>query len=227
MKENNNTSQTKCSMKKKVSSAESTERNETAEIGVNHTSDLSPLEKALGLQIKEYRLSLDLTVALLASNAGLSPGMLSKIENGQTSPSLATLRALAGALNVPVTSLFRKFEEQRDASYVQNGQGLLIERRGSRSGHEYRLLGHTVGHKNLVEPYLITLNEGSEVFPLFQHEGQEFLYMLTGEVKYRYGNSLYHMCPGDSLFFDADAPHGPEELLQLPATFLAFIVKDS
>ena len=44
---------------------------------------------------------------------------------------------------------------------------------------------------------------------MFQHDGLEFLYVLEGEVVYRHGNNLYRMTPGDSLFFDADAPHGP------------------
>ena len=187
---------------------------------------ISPLEKAIGKQVREYRTSLGMTLASLSRTTGLSSGMLSKIENGQTSPSLATLRALAGALNVPVTALFRRFEEQRDASFVRAGQGLLIERRGSRAGHEYRLLGHSVGEKTLVEPFLITLREDSDVFPLFQHAGQEFIYMLSGEVVYRYGEKLYHLHPGDSLFFDSDAPHGPENLIALPAEFLSFIVRN-
>ncbi|MEM6987261.1 MAG: helix-turn-helix domain-containing protein [Pseudomonadota bacterium] len=187
---------------------------------------MSPLEKAIGKQVHAYRTALGMTLAALSRTTGLSTGMLSKIENGQTSPSLATLGALAAALNVPVTALFRRFEEQRDASYVRAGDGLLIERRGTRAGHEYRLLGHSLGDKTLVEPFLITLREDSEVFPLFQHAGQEFIYMLSGEVVYRYGERLYHLRPGDSLFFDSDAPHGPESLISLPAEFLAFIVRD-
>ena len=59
--------------------------------------------------------------------------MLSKIENGGTSPSLSTLQALARALNVPLTSFFADFEERRDCSYVRAGQGVLIERRGTKS----------------------------------------------------------------------------------------------
>ena len=168
---------------------------------------------------------LHMTVAEVASQAGLSPGMLSKIENGLTSPSLATLKALSGALNVPVTAFFRKYEEERDATFVKAGQGLNIERRGTRAGPQYQLLGHTVGKQVFVEPYLITLTEKSDVFPLFQHDGVEFIYMLAGEVIYRHGDQTYRLCPGDSLFFDADAPHGPEELVTLPIRFLATIVE--
>jgi transcriptional regulator with XRE-family HTH domain len=182
------------------------------------------LERAIGNQAREYRRKLDMTVVDLARQAGLSPGMLSKIENGLTSPSLATLEALARALQVPVTALFRKFEEHRDATYVRAGEGLMIDRRGSRAGHRYQMLGHSVGKAIAVEPYLVTLTEESEVFPLFQHVGVEFVYLLSGEVVYRHSDKLYRMKPGDSLFFDADAPHGPEELIRLPIRLLSVIV---
>ena len=183
------------------------------------------LELAIGRQVRHFRQQLDLTVAEVARRAGMSRGMLSKIENGMTSPSLATLQALSRALNVPVTSLFRKYEEQRDATYVKAEQGLTIERRGSRAGHQYQLLGHTIGKGLAVEPYIVTLTEKSEVFPLFQHGGTEFIYILEGEVLYRHAGETYRMGPGDSLFFDADAPHGPEELLKLPIRLLSVIVQ--
>src|SRR5690606_17680683 len=134
---------------------------------------------------------LDMTVAELARLAGLSAGMLSKIENGMTSPSLATLQSLSRALHVPVTAFFRRYEEERDATFVKAGQGLTIERRGTRAGHQYQLLGHSMRKSIAVEPYMITLSERSDVFPLFQHAGVEFLYMLEGEVGYRHGDKTY------------------------------------
>jgi transcriptional regulator with XRE-family HTH domain len=183
------------------------------------------LEVAIGRQVHKFRTELGLTVTEMGKVAGLSGGMLSKIENGVTSPSLATLQALSRALNVPVTAFFRKFEEQRDASVVRAGEGLKIERRGTRAGHQYQLLGHIAGHKDLVvEPYMITLTTKSEVFPTFQHAGLEFIYMLEGVVGYRHANKTYRLDPGDSLFFDADAPHGPDRLEKLPIRFLSIIV---
>jgi transcriptional regulator with XRE-family HTH domain len=182
------------------------------------------LECAIGRQVREFRTKSLMTVAELSRQAGLSAGMLSKIENGMTSPSLATLQSLSRVLNVPVTAFFRKFEEQRDAAFVKAGEGLTIERRGTRAGHQYQLLGHSIGKSVVVEPYLVTLNEQTDVLPLFQHDGQEFIYLLEGEVGYRHGDKLYPMQAGDSLFFDADAPHGPEELRQLPIRLLSVIV---
>jgi len=184
------------------------------------------LEHAIGRQVRVYRTQLGMTIANLARQANLSPGMLSKIENGHTSPSLGTLQSVARALNVPVTALFRKFEQEREASFVRAGQGLVIDRRGTRAGHQYHLLGHSVGDRTtLVEPYLIVILEATEVFPLFQHDGVEFIYILEGELVYRHGGRTYAMAKGDSLYFDADAPHGPEELTRLPIRFLSFIVE--
>ncbi len=177
--------------------------------------DQGELEISIGRVVRAMRKQLDMTVAELASGAGLSAGMLSKIENGQTSPSLATLQSLSKALQVPVTAFFREFEEQRSATLVKAGQGLHIERRGTRAGHQYQLLGHTTSKAIGVEPYL--------VFPLFQHDGVEFIHMLEGVVVYRHGGQRYELSPGDSLFFDAVALHGPEDLKRLPIRFLSVI----
>lgn len=181
------------------------------------------VEEEIGIAVRRLRKGLDLTVAELGVAASISAGMLSKIENGATSPSLASLQALGRALQVPVTAFFKSYEEIRDATFVKAGQGLTIERRGTRAGHQYQLLGHSPHGPVMVEPYLITLTAKSDVFPTFQHPGLEFLYMLEGNVVYRHGEKTYDMHPGDALFFDAEAPHGPEELKQLPIRYLSVI----
>src|SRR5262245_61815541 len=84
------------------------------------------LEVAIGREVRAFRNKLGITASDLARAAGLSLGMLSKIENGVTSASLTTLQRLSKALGVPVTALFRRFEERRDAVFVSAGQGLLI-----------------------------------------------------------------------------------------------------
>lgn len=181
------------------------------------------LEEAIGREVKRFREKLGLTISELAKSADMSAGMLSKIENGATSPSLSSLQALGRALQVPVTSLFRSFEEVRDATFVKAGQGLHIERRGTRAGHQYELLGHSPHGPVMVEPYMITITHETDVFPTFQHAGLEFLFMIEGNVVYRHGDQVYDMHPGDALFFDADAPHGPDELKKLPARYLSVI----
>jgi transcriptional regulator with XRE-family HTH domain len=182
------------------------------------------LEQSLGAAIRTLRKQANLTIAEIANTAGLSVGMLSKIENGQISPSLSSLQALATALHVPITALFASFDEKRDCSYVLAGQGVLIERRGSKVGHQYSLLGHALGGAIAVEPYLITLHEEAAPYVGFQHEGVEFIYMLTGEVVYRHADRTYHLRPGDAMLFDSAALHGPQTLLSKPMTYLSIII---
>ena len=183
------------------------------------------LEVAIGLEVRMLRKHLGLTVAQLAEAGHVSEGMLSKIENGLTSPSLTSLQSIARALGVPVSQLLRRFEVERHAHQVKAGEGVERDRRGTRAGHQYQLLGYLGANRSgvIVEPYVITLTSGSDVFPAFQHEGLEYLYMLAGRIEYRHGDDVFPMGPGDSLFFEADAPHGPERLIELPARFLSVI----
>jgi transcriptional regulator with XRE-family HTH domain len=194
------------------------------------TGSLAPRVEArsvqanIGAEVRRLRKALDLTVAELGAAAGISAGMLSKIENGAISPSLATLDALARALNVSIGELFAETEERRDCSFVKAGTGVRIERRGTKSGHLYDLLGHSLAGDIVVEPYLITLRSDAAPYTSFRHAGVEFLYMLSGKVRYRHADRTYVMEPGDALFFDAGARHGPEELLQAPMQYLSIII---
>ncbi|MEP4194854.1 MAG: XRE family transcriptional regulator [Aliishimia sp.] len=183
------------------------------------------LEVAIGREVRAFRRKQEITVAELSAITGISIGMLSKIENGNTSPSLTTLQSLANALSVPLTAFFRRFEESRTAVHTKAGAGVELEREGTRANHQYNLLGHIGSNASgvIVEPYLITLSDEADVFPTFQHAGIETIYMLEGEVDYRHGDQVYKMEPGDTLFFDADAPHGPENLISLPARYLSVI----
>ena len=179
------------------------------------------LERSIAAQVRAYRQAAGVSVAEMADRVGISKAMLSKIENAQTSCSLTTLARLAAGLEVPVTALFRGVDDQREAVYVPAGHGAQIVRRGSKQGHLYELLGGLRGPHKRMEAVLVTLTEASEVFPLFQHPGTEILYMLEGEMVYGHGEARYTMRPGDALQFDGEGPHGPEELVQLPAKFLA------
>lgn len=183
------------------------------------------LESAIGREVRALRRQHGMTVAQLAKVTQLSAGMLSKIENGMTSPSLTTLQVLSHAFSTPLTAFFRGYEERREVQHVKAGTHVEIARRGTRAGHQYNLLGHIGANASgvVVEPYIITLTTESDVFPAFQHDGIELLYMLEGEVTYRHGDQLFDLKPGDSLFFDADAPHGPEVLVKLPARYLSVI----
>jgi transcriptional regulator with XRE-family HTH domain len=185
------------------------------------------LGQVIANHVRTRRLEIGLNVGQLAERTGISKGMLSKIENAQTSPSLSTLERLASALDMPVTSLFRGLAEERDAVFVKAGSGPEIVRKGTRAGHSYELLGSLRGPYKRIEPLLVSLDESSEVFPLFQHPGIDILYMLSGVMEYGYGRQRYKMERGDTLQFEGDIPHGPTMLIKLPIRFLSITIYTS
>jgi len=180
------------------------------------------LEQYLGMQIKRQRLAQELKIADVARIAGISQGMLSKIENAQVSTSLETLSRLCDVLGMPMSKLFSQYDQQgTTALLVKADEGLEVVRRGTEKGHNYRLLNHTRGPKKSFEAYMITMDDASEEFPTFSHPGIEFLHLLEGELIYRHGNQLFELKPGDSLTFDAEVPHGPEHLVSVPVRLLS------
>jgi len=183
------------------------------------------LDRYLGNVIRELRLKDNLTIAEVAAQAGISRGMVSKIENGQVSTSLETLSKIAQALGVSLAHLFRHYNmPSGGAQLVKSGEGMEVVRRGTRRGHTYHLLAYDQGPKKTFEPFLITMDDASEVFPTFEHPGTEFIHMLEGRIEYRHGQHTYMLEPGDSLTFRGDIPHGPERLLELPIHFLSVII---
>ncbi len=197
-------------------------------------SDLeNSLERYLGNTIRELRLKHELTIAEVAEQVGISRGMLSKIENAQTATSLETIGKLAGALGVSLSTLFRNYNmPEGGAQLVKNGEGMEVVRRGTKCRHTYHLLAYDSfgvaqsanrSPTKLFEPFLITMDDASEVFPTFEHPGIEFIHMLEGKLEYRHGQRTYLLEPGDSLTFRGEVPHGPEKLIQLPIRFLAIL----
>ena len=183
------------------------------------------LEVAIGRELRAFRRREEVTVAELANRTGLSIGMLSKIENGNTSPSLKTLQTLATALSVPISTFFRGFEARQEPVHTKSGEGIAIEEAGSRTGHQTRLLGHISAPPSgiVAKPYLVTLSAEADVFATLQHGGTETIYMLEGEMDYRHGDTLFRLTSGDSLQFDADTPHGPEAPEDRTVQYLSII----
>lgn len=182
-------------------------------------------DRYIGNTIRDLRRNNHLTIAEVSAQAGISRGMLSKIETGQASCSLDTLEKIASALGVSLAHLFRHYNiPDGGAQLVKKDQGMEVVRRGTKRGHTYHLLAYDQGPKKPFEPFLITMDDASEVFPTFEHPGQEFIYMLQGKIEYRHGQQTYALEPGDSLTFRGDIPHGPERLIELPIVFLSVLI---
>ena len=184
-----------------------------------------PLALRVGAAIRRLRSAQGLTLADVAERADISQAMLSRLETGAVSPSLDTLAAVAKAIGAEIATLFRDVEPRpSDAQLVKKGEGLEVVRRGTKRGHTYHLLAADRGPRKSFEPFLISLNDESEIFPDFEHPGTEMIYMLEGSLRYRHGDESYLLKAGDTLTFSGEAPHGPQTLLKLPIRFLSIIV---
>jgi transcriptional regulator with XRE-family HTH domain len=189
------------------------------------TPDPGSVSRQIGATVKRLRNSMGLTLGEVAKRSDISAGMLSRLENGDVSPSLETLGALTAALGVPLSNLFTDIGKVRGgAQLVPKGQGLEVVRRGTKRGHTYHLLAADRGPRRAFEPFLVTLNDKSEVFPGFEHPGTEFIYLLEGSLTYRHGDETHLLRTGDALTFAGTVPHGPEKLLKTPIRMLSVII---
>jgi len=189
-------------------------------------SDSPPsLEKSLGSAIRELRQRHRLTLAQVSEQANVSRSMLSKIETGQIMAGLDTLARIARTLGVSMSMLFRNYDVPSGAAQlIKRDSGMEVVRRGTKSGHTYKLLAYDQGPAKRFEPFLIEMDEQSESFPTFEHPGTEFIHMLEGTMEYRHGNTVYVLEPGDSLTFEGQILHGPERLINRPIRFLSVII---
>ncbi|MGX7000465.1 helix-turn-helix domain-containing protein [Caballeronia sp. KNU42] len=184
---------------------------------------LVKVSRALAHQIHALRTAAEIPSGALAKAAGISHSMLSRIERGTATPSIETLTRISIALDMPLSRFFVDQSERHDCSFVAAGQGVSVERDGSAYGHVYRLLGHVLSGSLFVEPYIVTLDERAQPWSVFQNPGLEFIHVLEGKMRYRYGSKVYALKPGDTLLFDAHGQHGPEEIQETPVKFLAVV----
>lgn len=179
------------------------------------------LKTAVGQEVRFWRNHRGLTGARLAAMAGVSAGMLTKIEKGDVAPSIQTLVKISDALEVPTSMFFHRLHKRPSVNFVPAGKGLVTDRSGNRGNQIYELLAHNLHHTMGIEPFMVTMDDKAEPYPMLQEEGFKFLHMMAGEVIYRHGHRTFHLRPGDSLTFDAMAPHGAEKLLSDTATWLS------
>lgn len=179
------------------------------------------IDRAIGGALRSLREDRDLSARQLAAQAGISPAMVSRIESGQVSPSIATLSAIAGALDVPLVSLFRETASERvDFTHVRAGEGLRSTRIVGDHRHDFTNLAFHTRRDLQFEARLVTLERQQSRPPVYLGHGVVFLYILAGEAIYRYGPNDIRLGPGDSLSLDAELSHGFRAVESEELTFL-------
>lgn len=184
-----------------------------------------PLEKKTGEVLKQLRTDANLTLNDVSVAAGMSSGMLSRIENGVATASLDSLERLCTALGIGLSDLFKRIErKQGTAQLLKRNEQMEVVRVGTKYGYTYKLLSYDKGPKKLFDPFYIEMDRKSQLYPRFAHPGTEFIFMLQGRVEYRFGEFTYLLEPGDAFTFSGDVVHGPERLLDERAKFLSIIM---
>lgn len=187
----------------------------------NHSSqsDYNPIAVAIGGQVRDLRTRVGLTGVELAARAGLSVGMVSKIERGVAMPSIESLDAVAQVFGVPLSALLVRHDNNSNCTYVPRGGGAPISRLGRSTGQE--LLARSTADDVVNELYLVTLSKLRDP-ALSSYLGSEIIYVLQGKIAYQHFDSTYALSSGDVLMFDSAAPHGPLELLESPVSYLSW-----
>jgi quercetin dioxygenase-like cupin family protein len=165
--------------------------------------------RAIGAEIRVLRRARGLSLRDLSGRTGLSIGFLSLVERGLSSLALTSLYAVAAALETDVSHFFPGGGTPR----VDPGSRPLVTRAGEEAGttldsrgRSYRMLSGPFPAK-VLEPLLITLQPTDSEDRPYGHEGEEFLYVLEGELIYEVEGVAQRLGPGDSIHARATVPH--------------------
>ena len=180
-------------------------------------------EAELGKMIQRHRINKELTLQDLAEKTGYTKGYLSKIENSEKAPPVSTLINIAKALNIGISEIFGEAEESSSICLIKKADRRVIARDGSVFGYAYETLAHRFHNKHM-DPYFLTVPRKTKENALFQHKGEEMMFVLEGTMKFFHGEKEYIVEEGDCIYFDGSIPHygvcqGKKEVKCLMAIF--------
>ena len=179
------------------------------------------LTRRIGARLKELRKGSGLTQKRMAEAAGLSPGLLSRIENGLTMPSIPTLQIISNTLKTEIGYFFQDEEEK---GYIVTSPGdrrMVVSESGPPGKIAYELELLAEGMMNpFMEPAIVThVGKEGEVQPRI-HDGQEFMYVLEGRMKLTLGAKEFVLKKGNAAYWNGNIPHKGIGLGKKPARSL-------
>ncbi len=169
---------------------------------------MNKMEEAnVGQMIKSLRAKQNLSLRALAELSKISTNAISKIERGETSPTVASLRQLASALDVRITDLFVQ-DTHKMAVFVKKDEATIIRSKGVK----IETLGSGLPHQQL-EPFVMEIAPANKgIVDAVSHSGEEFIYCLEGKVECLVGDDAFVLESGDRLLFKASQPHSCRNL---------------
>lgn len=177
--------------------------------------------KYLASRIRQLRKDHRLTLDDLAASAACSKSMLSKIETGKVTPTIATLSRIAAALSTDAGALLQESTAERVV--FNSAKEPLKHLVRSDKGYETFPYALAFAGKS-VQPFLFVVEKGKVKRHRVSHDGEEWMYVLEGKLKFFVGEQVFEMGPRDSLYFDPNLPHGVEPITS-KAVYLAVFTK--
>jgi transcriptional regulator with XRE-family HTH domain len=177
-------------------------------------------------KIRHIRLQNKLTLQRVAERTGFTKSYLSMVESGKKAPPIATLSKIANALNVDIAAFFEQKKPEDSVTLVKRGKGKPVVRHGTIFGYRYKSLAPTKRQKRM-EPFISTNIPRGKGEEWFDHEGEEFIYLLEGKMKFLYGDKEYVLEEGDCVYFDSGIRHRGEAMGKRPTKALLVISQPS
>jgi transcriptional regulator with XRE-family HTH domain len=181
----------------------------------------------VGPKICSIRQNKNVTMDELAERCGFSVKMMEKIESGETIPSLGHLIKVARVLGVRLGTFLDDNDRLGPVisrkGYMKTGSGFSTTNNESGSGLTFHPLAGDKSGRHF-EPFLIDIAPSpAEVTHLSAHEGEEFIYVLSGKIEISYGKECYQLTDGDSIYYDSIVDHHVHSANGEPAKILAVV----
>jgi transcriptional regulator with XRE-family HTH domain len=185
-------------------------------------------ELELGARIAALRERRGLERAALAQRADVEAAALADYEEGRSTPSVGELVRLAGILDVSVGAFFQRGVQKRRVEVVRSGERWLVDppsEAAHRLNYRYQSLSFTLSDK-LMSPFLVEIPPAAvSGAATSQHAGEEFLFVLSGQLEVRVGGELHRLSPGDAIYYDSDLEHSLRALEGTSARVLACLAQ--
>jgi len=164
---------------------------------------------SVGERVSQVRDKRGLSLEDVSRRTGIDVSMLSQIEEGAVAPPLGTIIKLAKALEMRM-GYFISGEEDRPYTIVRHSDRKVVSRYDSKKakyyGYEYESLAPHKKERHM-EPFLVTLEPAETEEERSTHDGQEFIFVLQGQMEVRLGEELHILDPGDAIYYDSTVPH--------------------
>ena len=183
-------------------------------------------ETEIGKRIREFRLKKNFTLQELADKTGYSKGYLSKVEKSEKAPPVATLSVIARELGVSVSVILGEETKNDSICLVRQNERTLMAKTGEEFGYAYEALANPYPNKHM-EPFVLSYPSDDALKHTFQHDGEEMLFVLQGQMRFKYRNNEFILDEGDCLYFDSSVAHTAEPIGDEPLKTLIVLYTGS